>query len=192
MSGMLFDQANESTHDTGCKRTLKIPADVKVEAKFAGPNDCYRTKLIHRWAPGPAVMFAMMNPSDAALDRTDSTIAKTSQYARMWGFGALMVGNACAYRATQQKELLRVPDPVGALHNWPAVEEMANEADLIIVAHGRLPKALAFAARDMVNVIWAGGRNLHALRVSPDGNPWHPLYLPLNLKPFVWEGYATV
>jgi hypothetical protein len=186
---MLFE--TEPAHQTGCKRPLEIPAGVVVTATFAGPHDCYRTKLCHRWAPGPAVMFAMKNPSAASLKFSDSTIAKCSQYARGWGFGALLVGNALPYRATDPGDLLRYGVDPDCSENLYALEDMAMAADLIIMAHGRLPKRLEYAGKNLAYMLKRTGKPLHALRVSPDGTPHHPLYLPLNLKPFVWEGYKS-
>jgi hypothetical protein len=180
------------THDVGCKTRVPIPPDVTVSAQFAGPNDCYRIRLEHRWGNGPAVMFAMMNPSAASTKESDATIRKCGQFARRWGYRALLVGNACAYRATNPKTLLTVSDACGAIYNWPALANLSYEADMIVIAHGRLPKKLAIHGRQMCAILMNSGKPLHALRVSEDGNPWHPLYLPLDTVPFIWRETAGV
>lgn len=171
-------------HDTGCKRLMKVPKDVAVMAKLDGP---YRYQLEHRWGMGSLVMFAMMNPSAADYHYTDATIAKCSRLAKRWGYGGILVGNACAYRATQQKTLLEVPDPVGP-HNLENILDMADLAHRVVIAHGRLPGKLQIHATKMSAVLVAAGCRLHALRVLSGNCPAHPLYLPEDIEPKIWKG----
>ena len=41
----------------------------------------------------------------------------------------------------------------------------------------------------LVGELQAQGTRLHVLRESEDGNPWHPLFLPVSSKPLAWGGY---
>ena len=52
-------------------------------------------------------------PSTASVTHNDPSVAKCCRYASDWGYGSLWVGNSCAYRATDQKRLIAVADPVG-------------------------------------------------------------------------------
>ena len=180
-------------HDVGCKAPRKVPADVIVYAEFAGTDDCYRIRLSHEWESGKGtVMFAMMNPSAAAIKWSDSTVDKCRKFARRWGFKRLLVGNAMAYRSTQQAELLKVKNPCGSRYNWPALRRMAREADMIVIAHGRLPKRLQKYGRKMSKILKKSGTPVYALRVSKkDNNPWHPLYLAGDTRPRLWRGYKV-
>ena len=36
--------------------------------------------------------------------------------------------------------------------------------------------------------LWNEGHTLHALRVTKDGHPGHPLYVGYAVQPRVWEG----
>jgi hypothetical protein len=103
-----------------------------------------------------------------------------------------LIGNACAYRATDRMRLLEVADPVGS-RNHQAILEMAAEAGMIIIAHGRLPGALQVHADDMCRLLLEAGHKLHVLRLTDDGVPVHPLargkaFIPENIQPVAWAG----
>ena len=98
------------------------------------------------------------------------------------------VGNTFAYRATDQSRLAEIPDPVGPDNDLHLLA-MAAESALVVFAYGQ-PKhrtlrargpAVARLLRDQVGVC------LHVLRLSKNGTPYHPLYLPETLQPVVWK-----
>jgi hypothetical protein len=123
-----------------------------------------------------------MNPSTADTVVDDPTIAKCQRYARAWGFGTLWVGNTFAYRATNNKELLQVPDPVGPSNDeW--LLKMAANAEMIVLAYGKPHKALRQRGIDVVALLRHSGHELHGLKLCQDGTPSHPLYLRGTLKP---------
>lgn len=165
-------------HDAGGRTRIRLPADTTGGAEFGGEGRCYRYKLVRRWAAGHMMMVACMNPSTADdTNINDPTVAKCCRYARSWGYAGLFVANACAYRATDRMRLLQVEDPVGP-RNHAAILEMAAESSLIVVGHGILPGALQRHAAAMCGLIQGAGHKLHVLRLTKDGTPSHPLYLP--------------
>lgn len=177
-------------HDPGGKSSWRLPADTLGCAEFGGPGNCYRYKLLRRWAAGHLAMFCLMNCSTAAAEVNDPTVAKCCQMARGWGFGGLFIANACAYRATDRMRLLTVEDPVGP-RNHAAILEMASESRLIVIAHGRLPGDLQRHADEMCRIIRDAGHGLHVLRLSNDGVPVHPLargkgHIPVSIQPSPW------
>lgn len=168
-------------HDPGGKVRPPWPADSVVSAAFS-PCQRYRYELREVWAPGkPLVMWVLMNPSVACIEYSDPTLRKTGKFARAWGFGGQLVANVHAYRATDKSALLRVPDPVGP-DNDDAIVRMAAQAKTVVLAYGQPPKSL----RDRgaaVEALLAHHRALRHLRLSRDGTPVHPLYLPETLRP---------
>lgn len=182
MTGM-FDQLID--HDPGGKTRYPIPAGWKVGALFGGPNNQYRYKLMHRWSDGPVAAWCMMNPSSADYSCLDPTVAKTARISKRLGFGAQYILNACAYRATVKERLLEVDDPVGPF-NLDTIRLSAEDANLIVIAHGNLPKGLQCHADAMVNLLRKYGHTLHVLRLSPKGVPWHPLYIREDGDPKLW------
>src|SRR6266436_6577265 len=81
----------------------------------------YRYALWRRWAPGPQVLFVMLNPSTADRQRNDPTIRRCIGLAAAWGYGALAVGNLFAFRTPSPKVLKRAARPVGRANDrWLA------------------------------------------------------------------------
>ena len=173
-------------HDPGGKIRLRLAGNVVSEARFSEDRR-YRFSLRRTWdATRPSALFVMMNPSTADIDVDDPTVAKCGRFARFWGYGRLEVGNVCAYRATDKMALLGVDDPVGE-GNISSIIEMAQQAGVTVVAHGQLPKGLQIHAETVCAALRATGVRLHVLRLSKNGTPVHPLYLPETLRPVPWN-----
>ena len=168
-------------HDPGGKVRPAWPDDSQVAAVFS-PCQRYRYELREIWEPsGPLVLWLLMNPSVACVDFSDPTLRKTGKFARSWGFGGQLVGNVHAYRATDKNRLLKVKDPVGPENN-PMILQMATEAETVVLAYGQPPKALRQRGNEVVALL-SGHPRLCYLRLSKDGTPIHPLYLPETLTP---------
>ncbi|WP_263353334.1 DUF1643 domain-containing protein [Acidicapsa acidisoli] len=176
-------------HDPGGKVRLAVAQGVKSTAVFGGPKDCYRYRLKRTWDDSkPHVMFVMMNPSTADPLIDDPTVAKCGRFARAWGYGGIYVGNTFAYRATDQKRLLEISDPIGP-DNDKHLIEMAQSAAVVVFAYGK-PKHAPLRTRGPALaklLIERAGVTPHTLRLSMEGTPWHPLYLKETLKPVVWK-----
>lgn len=185
----LFSDAPEA-HDSGCRRFVKWQPDIHTAVEFSEPDRVYRYRLVQRWAFGPMRLYVMMNPSGADVNVGDMTVAKTAKMARMQGFGGQMIANVCAYRATDNKRLLEVDDPVGP-ENEKIILEMAKEASQIVIAHGKLPNGLQSHAHRLVAKLREAGYPLYVLRLAKDGTPMHPLargvgFIPLETTPRLW------
>jgi len=153
------------------------------------PCGQYRYRLWREWLGSTAksALFIMLNPSTADGSQDDPTIRRCVGYAKSWGYSRMEVVNLFAWRATSPKDLLavRTPnDPVGC-DNQEHIEEAAEEAAIIICAWGAHGQHLG-QARTMLDWLDSYGftEKAHALRLTKDGSPCHPLYLPADLKPF--------
>jgi hypothetical protein len=128
---------NRRMHDPGGKVRLALSGDVVSWAEFGGRNHEYRYALRRVWdASRGSVLFVMMNPSTADPYVDDPTVAQYQRCARVWGYGTMWVCNTFAYRATNQKELLREADPVGP-ENDAWLLKMAAQAGMIVLAYGK-------------------------------------------------------
>jgi hypothetical protein len=168
-------------HDAGGKARPPWPSDSAVRAVF---SECqqYRYQLQEIWdASKPLVLWLLMNPSVACTDHSDPTLRKTGTFARAWGYGGQLVGNVHAYRATDKRRLLEVADPVGP-NNDRMILEMAAEAKMVVLAYGQPPKVLSARGATAVALLRDHPGLCH-LRLSQDGTPVHPLYLPSTLRP---------
>lgn len=127
----------------------------------------------------------MLNPSTADEVRLDPTCSRARDYAARWGYGALVVTNVFAWRATDPAKLMAARDPVGS-ENDRAILRAAREAAIVICAWGNHGAHLGRAER-VVRLLERAGVPLHALRVNASGEPAHPLYLPGRLRPASWR-----
>lgn len=160
--------------------------------KYAGRtvlSDCrrYRYSLSREWEAQPAyVLWLMLNPSTADAMNNDATIRRCIRYSKDWGFGGLMVGNLYAYRATDPTQLFTVPDPVGPENN-EAILEMAIRAQLIVCAWGQRGPQPERRRNVLRHLDVPEFRQVHALRINGNGEPGHPLRLPLGARPLLWD-----
>ena len=180
MSEELFGMA---PHDPGGRSKIPWPAGSIIQAEFGGPRECYRYSLFESWdLDKPVVGFLLHNPSIASTLFADPTLIRTGNYARRWGYGAQVIVNVFAYRATDPQHLLTVDDPVGP-GNENAIDQLAYRAKLVIVAHGQFPPRLRARAQWAVQRLLTLGADLGVLERSKNGEPKHPLYLRGDLTP---------
>lgn len=142
----------------------------------------YRYSLIRRWGTGPHVVFIGLNPSTADARLDDPTIRRCMVFAEDWGFSAIRMLNLFAYRATKPEDMLAATDPVGPF------------TDRLLMAHTEGAGAIVAAwgihgvhqGRDeQVKEMFKG--RLSYLRLTKEGHPGHPLYLPKTLTPVPWD-----
>jgi hypothetical protein len=124
----------------------------------------------------------MLNPSTADEVRDDPTIRRCRGLAAAWGFGAVLVANLFALRATDPRALVRARRPIGA-HNDEVLATAAARAAAIIVAWGNHG---ALAGRDRAVADLLGGYRLRCVGINRSGAPRHPLYVPRDATPARW------
>jgi hypothetical protein len=169
MTGSVGQRCTVSTRESG--------------ATFS-PCRLYRYALWREWdASKPAVVFCGLNPSTADETEDDPTIRRELGYARAWGFGRLVKVNAYGYRSTDPKGLWTVEDPRGP-DNFLAIKAHAFRARLFVAAWGNNIRAAD--ALELRRMLRFEGVKVHALRLTKQGQPQHPLYLPKDLQPFEW------
>jgi hypothetical protein len=126
------------------------------------------------------LLVIALNPSTADKLDDDNTVTRLMYFARNWGFSELVVCNAFAWRSTNPKALLQVPDPVGP-DNDRCIREQVARADQVVVAWGKpgrlhdRGKVVLDLLRSMNVAPWCFGKN-------KDGAPTHPLYQPNTAK----------
>jgi len=127
----------------------------------------------------------MLNPSTADERVLDPTCARARDYAERWGYGALLVTNVFAWRATYPGEMKSARDPVGR-ENDAAILRAAHQAQLVVCAWGNHGRHLA-RSNAVLRLLRGAGIALHVLRLNGSGEPAHPLYLPAKLRPQAWR-----
>lgn len=180
-------------HQFSIQGELTLTSELVIHrtARFSKSGD-RRILLTRRWVAderAPYVLFVMLNPSTANAVNDDPTIRSCMRIARALGYGALHVVNLWDYIT---------PDPK-ALRAWVIANGLGDRVDphggpppdlldmVIRSKHAALtlcgwgtwggwfPKRVA----DVMECLTAP----HALHVTKDGHPGHPLYLPKTATP---------
>ena len=169
-----------AAHDPGGKVRLKLPDGVIGGATF---SDCgrYRQALTRDWTgPGAAprtVLFVGMNPSVAAADVSDPTCHRELVFAQDWGFTRYLKGNVLDWRATSPRDIPADPHLACSPANIPALQDMAAEAEMIVMAYGKLHTRFRPVLDQVLAAMVAAGQPLKCLGLNKDGSAKHPLYL---------------
>jgi hypothetical protein len=154
----------------------------------------YRYELRRTWTNGDGTaLVVMLNPSTADGAKNDPTIERVCRTVRVAGVRELVVVNLFAYRTPYPAELVKAhrdgTDIIGAA-NDRTIAGLAINARLILAAWGSCSDA-PLLARERAHTLCFGagplaGRELLALRLTNDGAPAHPLYLPKALTPTLY------
>jgi hypothetical protein len=162
-------------------------------------SDCghYRYDLTRVINPNPVgvVMFIGVNPSTADATLDDQTVRKWAGFTQRWGYGVFRVGNLFAYRATDVRELSRVPDPVGP-DNDRHLHGMLAQASLVVPCWGNASK-IPLLHRSRIKKVCAMLRDLdvftpvQCLGKTKSGDPKHPLMLGYNTPLTEWTTEAA-
>ena len=155
----------------------------------------YRYKLTRTWDDDKGkVLFIMLNPSTANHIENDLTTIRCINFAGKWGYGGIMIGNIYPFRAKRPKDLRKwlndptIPLDRGYRTNRVHVEEMAEQADIIVCAWGCNYKD---GIPEWIEELDAP---LYYLEMCRDGiTPKHPLgNLSKDLKPKMIDLDPTV
>lgn len=138
----------------------------------------YRYKLWRHWASAfsaPVVNFIMLNPSTADETVDDATIRRCIGFAKLWGYGGLVVTNLFAFRATDPKRMMAAADPVGP-NNDTVILAAAKSTACVVCAWGAHGEFQDRAERVSAMLIHAG-IGLYSLGTTESGQALHPLRL---------------
>lgn len=140
------------------------------------------------------VAFLMLNPSVAGQlvggkRKTDPTFTRCVSFAQAIGARRLIIGNLGAYVSTDPGGLRSVVDWIGP-DNDRHLAAIVAEADVVVAAWGAAGKVynlVRVRAPAVCQIARRVGKPFHALRVTKNGAPEHPLYLPAELRPVPWS-----
>jgi hypothetical protein len=142
----------------------------------------YRYSLWRNWSgliPDQSgyAMFIGLNPSTADEQLDDPTVRRCIAYAKAWGYAGLCMTNLFAFRATEPRDMLKEPEPVGQ-DNDRTLLNLSETAGVVVAAWGTHG---SHQRRD--DAVMGMMPALHCLRLTRSGHPGHPLYLPKTLRP---------
>lgn len=151
-------------------------------------SDCDRyryalTRPVGRQEPGE-LLWVMLNPSTADSAINDPTIRRCIEFTKAFGYDSFSVVNLYGWRTTDPALLPHAEvDAIGE-DNDKHLMRFADAAEMILCAWGT--KASWSRAGDVIGKLRDCGP-LYALKITKDGHPGHPLYLPGTLRPALWK-----
>ena len=151
----------------------------------------YRYSLWRQWDPGAEMCaFIALNPSTADATNNDPTVTREINLAKSWGYGGLIKLNLFAHRATDPNDMKRAADPVGPFNDGvlrlvPRVMALTVCCWGVNGIHRNRSAVVTGMLRNLVQD--HPEINLCYLRLTKNGHPQHPLYLPRNLTPTPWN-----
>lgn len=137
----------------------------------------YRYLLWREWQSKGAgtALFIMLNPSTADARADDPTIRRCVSFAKGWGYNRLEVVNLFALRTSDPKVMKAHESPMGP-RNAEVILDRANAAGVIVCAWGTHGTHLG--QDEFLKSRLLPQHALHALHLTAQGHPGHPLYLP--------------
>lgn len=136
-------------------------------------NGRRRLWLSRDWGdPLNYVLLIGLNPSFADADRADHTITVEMEFARRWGFTALLKGNLFNWVATNPDELLTAPSPHGDPQNLEWLMSAAAAARKIVCCWGDGGE-LHRRASVVRGALWDHRRKMFCLGLTKKGHPRH-------------------
>ena len=170
----------DSLHDPGGKVRLKLPDGVIGGASFSKCG-CYRRALTRDWTDDKQVprtiLFIGMNPSVAGAEVSDPTCHRELSFARDWGYTRYFKGNVLDWRATSPRDIPPDPELACSPANIPALIEMAESSETIVLAYGKLHQRFQPVVNKALQAVAATGKPMTCLGLNKDGSAKHPLYL---------------
>lgn len=132
------------------------------------------------------VMWIGLNPSTADETRDDPTIRKCIGFTKRWHFGAMVMTNLFAFRATDPRVMKGCPKPIGN-ENDKWLTRIARDAAIVVAAWGNHGQ---FIGRD--KEVMKLLDDVHCLRITGENCPQHPLYVPYATLPVPYEPFVVL
>lgn len=209
---MMFHEIEPMTEawEHGAVRVYQVPSLVDVRTARLSVCERYRYSLEIDQPEDPrgVVLFVGLNPSVADHLRSDPTMTRCDRFARAWGFAGNAMGNLYAWRSTDPSALADNPDALG-----PDGRDTSTDALLKIACDPRVRRVVcAWGAHPAATAKHNGvrrcdevllrllelapsttwDRQLGYLRLTRNGQPEHPLYMPSSqrFQPYTLETIA--
>lgn len=133
----------------------------------------------------PFLGLGMLNPSTARHDINDPTITRGIGRAVHLRLAGPLVWNLFDHRATDPDDMKAAASP-SSEHNDAAID-LALTLSAMTIAGWGTHGAHRDRQRQVLRRCAVAKAQLHALKLTKDGFPGHPLYIGNAVQPSVWE-----
>jgi hypothetical protein len=161
-------------------------------------SDCglFRSELRRDWDDGlPLLPVCMLNPSTADHEREDPTLLALIWFAKLWGYGGLLIVNLYDFRASKPEEMFAAPVKLSLEGERRAMQALFYARD----NGGRMLAAWGNAGADRATFYAdharCNGVELICLGTTQSGAPKHPMArgqhrIPRDQQPIIWRAAA--
>ena len=157
------------------RKTRPLPTFISSTADIQGD---YRYSLTRVWdASLPTLTFVLLNPSTADATQLDNTLRRCVDFSIDHGFGSMRILNVYAYRATKPSVMRAALDPVGPEND----RTLSTASGTVVAGWG------AEVSPERIAQVLPLLPQLHALKVTKDGHPGHPLYIHGDARLIEWS-----
>ncbi|MGR9441638.1 DUF1643 domain-containing protein [Rhizobium leguminosarum] len=161
---------------------------------------CYRPELRRIWdKTKPILVVNMLNPSTADHERNDPTVLVLIHFAKLWGYGGLLIVNLFDIRTSSPKEMMAHAAPLSP-ENIGYIDGAFN-----LARHQNTPLLAAWGAGGghMERDAWFIARARHhlvdlvCLGLTKDGFPKHPMArgahrIPRDQQPIMFQNAREI
>ncbi|NEK42829.1 DUF1643 domain-containing protein [Rhizobium leguminosarum] len=159
------------------------------------PEPLYRPELRRIWDNTlPILVVCMLNPSRADHRKNDPTVLALIHFAKLWGYGGILIVNLFDFRSSSPKEMMAHVSPISA-ENTGYID-----GAFILARHTNKPVLAAWGTdgKHMDRDAWFTARARHhlvdlvCLGLTKDGYPKHPMArgahrIPRDQQPILWK-----
>ncbi len=167
---------------------------MSVSYRHTGAFSCpldggHRYHLTRTWgsAGTPAVLWIMLNPSDADAYDDDPTIRKIVGFTERMGHQSLDVLNLFSFRSSDPSQLAGVECPNGRHADAQFMATLTRGlppiAKVVYAWGTKVPRGHAARVPYIDRLVRSHGHVPMALKLTKDGHPHHPLYLAYGAPP---------
>jgi hypothetical protein len=146
----------------------------------------YRYVLTHTWEPlfpPKLCTWIGLNPSIADETQLDPTLRRIRAFSAAWGYNGFIMTNLFALVSTDPDRLYTAADPVGPENDrW--ILHAVQQAQKVIAAWGVFGGHQNRCAT-VLEII--AGFDLHCLKKTKEGYPFHPLYVAADTETTKYE-----
>lgn len=153
------------------------------------PCGRFRPRLWRRWNDAlPVLPFMMLNPSEADGEEDDHTVRKCVGFAERFGYGGIEIVNLSDFRAKNPKDLKAAGWLVSPQNDAHISTVVRCYGPMLVVAWGVNANCAEGWARvkQVCELLDDLSADPHALCVTANGTPAHPLMLPYKSELQPW------
>lgn len=137
---------------------------------------------------GKVFAFFGINPSTADATLDDATVRKWRGFTQRNGGRSFIVGNVFSYRATDVRQLAKVPFQQGPQH-FTHLQQIIADADVLVPcwgASGKVPAEIRQQVEILLEHLLRTGKPVMHFGLTASGDPKHPLMLGYDTPLIPW------